>query len=142
MKQNTLTAGYAGTKVILENVNINVTGKGSAALLANAAEISFKGTNSITAEMTTFSVQGTGGKVTTTEGSSTTVTAPTLGISPIPTGITFVSTIVDAVASAGGVNYASLEDAVKDLLNFYMGKNTTERQNFIINNLVVEEDVE
>jgi topoisomerase-4 subunit B len=28
------------------------------------------------------------------------------------------------------------------LLNFYMGKNTTERQNFIINNLVVEEDVE
>ena len=34
------------------------------------------------------------------------------------------------------------EDAVKDLLNFYMGKNTTERQNFIINNLVVEEDVE
>ena len=34
------------------------------------------------------------------------------------------------------------EDAVKDLLNFYMGKNTNERQNFIINNLVVEEDVE
>lgn len=34
------------------------------------------------------------------------------------------------------------EDAVKDLLNFYMGKNTSERQNFIINNLVVEEDVE
>ena len=34
------------------------------------------------------------------------------------------------------------EDAVKDLLNFYMGKNTTERQNFIINNLVGEEDVE
>ncbi|MBO4986999.1 MAG: type IIA DNA topoisomerase subunit B [Paludibacteraceae bacterium] len=34
------------------------------------------------------------------------------------------------------------EDAVKDLLNFYMGKNTTERQNFIINNLVIEEDVE
>ena len=33
------------------------------------------------------------------------------------------------------------EDAVKDLLNFYMGKNTTERQNFIINNLVIEEDV-
>ena len=34
------------------------------------------------------------------------------------------------------------EDAVKDLLNFYMGKNTPERQTFIINNLVVEEDVE
>ena len=34
------------------------------------------------------------------------------------------------------------EDAVADLLSFYMGKNTTERQNFIINNLVVEEDVE
>ena len=32
------------------------------------------------------------------------------------------------------------EDAVGDLLNFYMGKNTSERQNFIINNLVVEED--
>lgn len=34
------------------------------------------------------------------------------------------------------------EDAVSDLLAFYMGKNTAERQNFIINNLVVEEDVE
>ena len=32
------------------------------------------------------------------------------------------------------------EDAVADLLNFYMGKNTSERQNFIINNLVIEED--
>ena len=27
-----------------------------------------------------------------------------------------------------------------DLLEFYMGKNTMERQNFIIDNLVVEED--
>ena len=34
------------------------------------------------------------------------------------------------------------EDAVSDLLSFYRGKNTMERQNFIINNLVVEEDVE
>ncbi|HEY6915370.1 MAG TPA: toprim domain-containing protein, partial [Paludibacter sp.] len=33
------------------------------------------------------------------------------------------------------------EDAVQDLLSFYMGKNTSERQNFIIDNLVVEEDV-
>jgi topoisomerase-4 subunit B len=33
------------------------------------------------------------------------------------------------------------EDAVADLLSFYMGKNTPERQNFIIDNLVVEEDV-
>jgi topoisomerase IV subunit B len=33
------------------------------------------------------------------------------------------------------------EDAVVDLLSFYMGKNTPERQNFIIDNLVVEEDV-
>ncbi len=32
------------------------------------------------------------------------------------------------------------EDAVKDLLTFYMGKNTPNRQNFIIENLVVEED--
>lgn len=32
------------------------------------------------------------------------------------------------------------EDAVGDLLSFYMGKNTSERQNFIIDNLVVEED--
>ena len=32
------------------------------------------------------------------------------------------------------------EDAVADLLAYYMGKNTTERQNFIIDNLVVEED--
>lgn len=31
-------------------------------------------------------------------------------------------------------------DAVKELLEFYMGKNTPERQNFIIDNLVVEED--
>lgn len=32
------------------------------------------------------------------------------------------------------------EDAVGELLNFYMGKNTSERQNFIIDNLVIEED--
>ncbi|MFV0472103.1 MAG: DNA topoisomerase IV subunit B [Paludibacteraceae bacterium] len=32
------------------------------------------------------------------------------------------------------------EDAVSDLLEFYMGKNTSERQVFIIDNLVVEED--
>ncbi len=32
------------------------------------------------------------------------------------------------------------EDAVNDLMEFYMGKNTMERQNFIINNLVIEED--
>jgi len=31
-------------------------------------------------------------------------------------------------------------DAVNELLGFYMGKNTMERQNFIINNLVIEED--
>ncbi|MFA6589266.1 MAG: toprim domain-containing protein, partial [Bacteroidales bacterium] len=33
------------------------------------------------------------------------------------------------------------EDLVKELLEFYMGKNTSERQNFIINNLVIEEEV-
>ena len=33
------------------------------------------------------------------------------------------------------------EDAVKELLEFYMGKNTSERQNFMIENLVVEEDI-
>ncbi|MBP1676631.1 MAG: topoisomerase type subunit region 2 domain protein [Bacteroidetes bacterium] len=33
------------------------------------------------------------------------------------------------------------EDAVQDLLSFYMGKNTSERQTFIIDNLVIEEDV-
>ncbi len=33
------------------------------------------------------------------------------------------------------------EDAVADLLSFYMGKNTPERQNFIIDNLVIEEDI-
>lgn len=32
------------------------------------------------------------------------------------------------------------EDAVDDLLEFYMGKNTVERQNFIIDNLVIEDD--
>lgn len=33
------------------------------------------------------------------------------------------------------------EDLFKELLEFYMGKNTPERQEFIIDNLVVEEDV-
>lgn len=33
------------------------------------------------------------------------------------------------------------EDLVKELLDFYMGKNTMERQNFIIKNLVIEEDI-
>jgi topoisomerase-4 subunit B len=33
------------------------------------------------------------------------------------------------------------QDSVKEMLEFYMGKNTMERQVFIINNLVVEEDV-
>lgn len=33
------------------------------------------------------------------------------------------------------------EDAVQELLSFYMGKNTSERQEFIIENLVVEEEV-
>lgn len=32
-------------------------------------------------------------------------------------------------------------DQVKELLEYYMGKNTMERQNFIIDNLVVEEDL-
>jgi len=34
------------------------------------------------------------------------------------------------------------EDAVDELLEFYMGKNTSERQNFIIDNLVIEDDSE
>ncbi len=34
------------------------------------------------------------------------------------------------------------EDAVSELLEFYMGKNTSERQNFIIDNLVIEDDSE
>jgi len=33
------------------------------------------------------------------------------------------------------------QDAVKEMLEFYMGKNTMERQTFIINNLVVEDDI-
>ena len=33
------------------------------------------------------------------------------------------------------------QDSVKEMLEFYMGKNTMERQEFIIENLVVEEDV-
>jgi topoisomerase-4 subunit B len=32
-------------------------------------------------------------------------------------------------------------DLVQEMLEFYMGKNTMERQGFIIDNLVVEEDV-
>ncbi len=34
------------------------------------------------------------------------------------------------------------EDGIDELLEFYMGKNTVERQNFIIDNLVVEDDSE
>ena len=30
---------------------------------------------------------------------------------------------------------------MQKLLEYYMGKNTMERQNFIINNLVIEEDI-
>ncbi len=32
-------------------------------------------------------------------------------------------------------------DSINDLLTFYMGKNTPDRQNFIIDNLVIEEDI-
>ena len=32
------------------------------------------------------------------------------------------------------------EDSVKELLEFYMGKNTMERQNFIIDNLIVDDE--
>ena len=32
------------------------------------------------------------------------------------------------------------DDNVKELLAYYMGKNTNERQQFIIDNLVIEED--
>ena len=32
------------------------------------------------------------------------------------------------------------EDLVNELLEFYMGNNTMERQNFIIDNLVIEDD--
>ena len=34
------------------------------------------------------------------------------------------------------------EDAYDSLLEFYMGKNTPERQEFIINNLIIEDDSE
>lgn len=34
------------------------------------------------------------------------------------------------------------EDGVAEVLEFYMGKNTMERQNFIIDNLVIEDDTE
>ena len=33
------------------------------------------------------------------------------------------------------------DDSVKDFLDFYMGKNTPARQDFIIDNLRVEEDL-
>jgi topoisomerase-4 subunit B len=33
------------------------------------------------------------------------------------------------------------EDLIKEMLEFYMGKNTTDRQNFIIDNLIIEEDL-
>ena len=34
------------------------------------------------------------------------------------------------------------DDPIGDMLEFYMGKNTVDRQNFIINNLRIEEDIE
>jgi topoisomerase-4 subunit B len=34
----------------------------------------------------------------------------------------------------------SKNKSIEDILNFYMGKNTPERQGFIIENLKVEED--
>ena len=36
----------------------------------------------------------------------------------------------------------SWEEVTQSLLEFYMGKNTMERQNFIINNLMVQDDAE
>ena len=33
------------------------------------------------------------------------------------------------------------DDLVHDLLEFYMGKNTIDRQGFIVNNLRIEEDM-
>ena len=33
------------------------------------------------------------------------------------------------------------EDKIQDVLQYFMGKNTKERQDFIINNLRVEEDI-
>jgi topoisomerase-4 subunit B len=33
------------------------------------------------------------------------------------------------------------DDAAKELLDFYMGKNTPDRQNFIIDNLIVDEEM-
>ncbi|HAH35241.1 MAG TPA: DNA topoisomerase IV, partial [Algoriphagus sp.] len=33
------------------------------------------------------------------------------------------------------------ETKISDLLNFYMGKNTPDRQNFIIDNLKIEKDL-
>ncbi|HCT29776.1 MAG TPA: DNA topoisomerase IV, partial [Bacteroidales bacterium] len=33
------------------------------------------------------------------------------------------------------------EDVIADLLSFYMGKNTPERQDFIIENLKIDEDI-
>jgi topoisomerase-4 subunit B len=32
------------------------------------------------------------------------------------------------------------EDQIQQLMEFYMGKNTPDRQNFIIDNLIIEED--
>ena len=34
------------------------------------------------------------------------------------------------------------DDPISDMLEFYMGKNTFERQNFIVNNLRIEEDID
>ena len=33
------------------------------------------------------------------------------------------------------------DDPISDMLEFYMGKNTPDRQGFIINNLRIEEDL-
>ncbi len=34
------------------------------------------------------------------------------------------------------------DDGMAEVLEFYMGKNTPERQNFIIENLVIEDDTD
>ena len=52
--------------------------------------------------------------------------------------------LADSISELGVIQPITLrkEDGVADLLEFYMGKNTIERQNFIIDNLVVEDDTE
>lgn len=62
---------------------------------------------------------------------------------PATTAVTVKAVPSSELAAAYNQNHTTTmeEFPVKEMLEFYMGKNTMERQGFIIDNLVIEEDV-